>query len=78
MKAEKTFLFVFPPQQSVDTLTTRMAVGVSTLFLLLTGYRQQSVDNPHGCRRVNTSTLLFGGNSKNNFFHVHKALTEAL
>ncbi len=77
MNREKFSFSVFPREQSVDVLTTRMAVGVSTLFLLLTGSREQSVDNPHGCRRVNTSTLLFGKTVKNNFFHVHQALTEA-
>jgi hypothetical protein len=74
MKAEKTLLLVFPRKQSVDMLTTRMALDVSTHFYLLTGYHQQSVDNPHGCKRVNTSTRVFKGNRKKNFFHASHLL----
>jgi hypothetical protein len=40
--------------------------------------RKQSVYNSYGSRRVDMLTLLFRVNIKNNFFHVHKALREAL
>jgi hypothetical protein len=78
MNAKKTFLLVYPYQQSVDVLRTRVNLSVSTLFYVLMKCRQRSVENPHGCRRINTSTRVFRGNSKNNFFHVHKGPTEAL
>jgi len=78
MKREKFSFLVSLCKQSVDVLITRAYCGVSTLFHVLMRDQQQSVDNPRLLRRINTSTLLLRGNRKPNFFHVHKALTEAL
>ena len=74
MKRENPFLSVSPCKQSVDTLTRQVWRGLSTHSHLLTGYSQQSVDPPGLARVVNTSTLLFGGNVKNTFFHAVEVL----
>jgi hypothetical protein len=76
MKREKFSFSAFPRNLSVDTLTRLEKCGLSTLSHLLTGCRSQSVDTPRKMRAVNTSTLIFQGNTKNNFFHTSQALTD--
>src|SRR5712692_2614057 len=76
-KRKKILLRLSPRKLSVDTLTRQVSCGLSTLSYLLTEYRIQSVDTLGFMRVVNTSTLYFRGNTKNNFFHAAEALTEA-
>jgi hypothetical protein len=67
--SEKKLFSLFPSKLSVDTLTSHNWRGLSTLSYLLTVNALQSVDKPQLARVVNTSTLYFQGNTKNNFFH---------